>query len=263
MSPLERTRGDGEDDACLSDLRLDQARVGELAQEALAELDAHLRSCARCRERQRSLDEAHAQVEVPPLHLPAPKALGEALGEATPGRRWWRAGAAGLAVAAAALLVVFVRPTGPDELSVDASAGPGPTTRTKGGPTLHFHVRRDGRVFEGGPGELIRPGDALRFAYSWPEGGSIAVLSRDGAGTVSAYFPPGDHTFPAAGGQEIDLPGAILLDDVVGDEILFGIFCAEPRSIATLERAIDARPDDPEVAGCQIDRVRVDKRALR
>ncbi|MCB9568944.1 MAG: DUF4384 domain-containing protein [Myxococcales bacterium] len=244
MIPLDRTRSDHDDDACLSDLVLDQVRVGELEREAIA---AHLARCARCRERQRALAEADVAVDLPPLSLPPPEVAPR------PGRRrWWaRAGVGGLAIAAAALLVIIVRP----DPSVDA-----PTTRTKGGAALHFHVLRGGAVLEGGPGELLRPGDALRFAYSWSEGGTIAVLSRDGAGTISTYFPEGERSFAAPPGEQIDLPGAVLLDDVLGDEVLFGIFCADEVPLAALARAIEARPDDPSIPGCVVDRVRVRKR---
>ncbi len=253
MISLSRTRSDRPDDECLSDLVLDQVRVGELASEAIT---AHLDTCARCQARQRSLSEAHEAVELPPLARPPAAPSGD-----KPGRGWARTGAAGLAIAAAALLVIIVRPT--DRIEDPEASTPDlrPNTRTKGVPTLHFHIRRDGAVLEGGPGEHLRPGDALRFAYSWPEGGTVAVLSRDGAGTVSTYFPEGDHTFAAPAGEAIDLPGAVLLDEVLGDEVLYGVFCARELPLRTLERAIEAHPDGPSVDGCAIDRIRVDKRA--
>ncbi len=271
MISLERTRGDRQGDPCLSDLRLDQLRVGELSGEARDRSRAHIETCARCRDRQRALEEqvAASLAALPPLPASPPLSPAQETPAASvgppggPRRRWIGAGAAGLGLAAAALLLVIVQPSDPEELSPSQGAAPklAPTTRTKGAPTLHFHVRRDGRVFEGGPGDLIRPGDALRFAYSWPEGGELAVLSRDGAGTVSAYFPAGERTFTAAPGEKIDLPGAVLLDDVVGDEVLYGVFCAEATPLSVIERAVDARPEDPELAGCVVDRIRVDKRA--
>lgn len=269
MISLERTRSDHPDDDCLSDLALDQVRVGELASETIS---AHLDACGRCRARQRSLAEAHLAVELPPLDLTSKELTPQDLTpqdlkpldpppQVKPRRRWAQTSAAGLAIAAAALLLIIVRPATPLDDPEPSTHNPTPTTRTKGAPTLHFHIRRDGTILKGGPGDALHPGDALRFAYSWSEGGAIAVLSRDGAGTISAYFPAGEHTYAAAAGEEIDLPGAVLLDEVLGDEVLYGFFCRSELPLLTLERAIEARPDDPSVRGCAIDRVRVDKRA--
>ncbi|MEZ4385472.1 MAG: hypothetical protein R3A79_29370 [Nannocystaceae bacterium] len=254
MIRRERSRDERGDDACLSDLVLDQVRVGELARESIA---AHLDGCARCREREAALRGAHEDAELPPLELPPLELPGSA---AIDGRRrgWGRAGLGGLALAAAALVLVLVRPGAPgeDPLAV-------PATRTKGGAALHFHVRRGGAVLEGGPGELLRPGDALRFSYSWSAGGTVAVLSRDGAGTVSTYFPAGARSFAATPGEEVELPGAVELDAVLGDEALYGFFCADEVAVAELERAVAARPDAPAVRGCVVDQVRVRKAAAR
>jgi len=123
-----------------------------------------------------------------------------------------------------------------------------------------FHVKRDGVVREGGPNEVVHPGDVIRFSYSWSEAGSVAVLSRDGAGTVSVYIADDERTLMTTPGQEVVLPGAVLLDDVTGPESFYGVFCSQPVATAKLEHAIANHPENPVISGCQIDTVRVNKR---
>ncbi|MCB9754907.1 MAG: DUF4384 domain-containing protein [Myxococcales bacterium] len=258
------TRERGED--CLSDLVLDQLRVGELAASLATRARSHVIACDRCRARQRELDEDAASATLPPLPASPPETIAD-ISPAPPRRRAWPA-VAGLTAAAAAAVLAIVSLLEPPRVGGDGSrvetGGPEPAaTRSKGAPALQVFIRRDGAVLEGSPGAVVHPGDALRFAYSWTESGYVAVLGRDGAGAVNVYVPTGDRARPVAPGERAMLPDAVALDDVVGEEVLYGVFCAREPSLAALERAVAARPDAPAIPGCQVDRVRLDKRARR
>lgn len=234
---LERTR----DEECLSDLTLDRMRVGELSASEDAAAREHLAGCERCAARRGGFAGDADAAALPPLAA----------------RRRGPWGVALVFAAAAAVTLIVTRPAPAPAPEPAPEIG----ERRKGAPTLRFHVRRGDAVLEGAPGEVLRPGDAIRFGYSWSEGGALAVLSRDGAGVTSVYFPQGQVMPTVAAGEAVDLPGATLLDDVTGPETFYGVFCARPVALERLRDAVEADPDAPRLPGeCVIDRVRVEKR---
>ncbi len=239
-------------DDCLSDFVLDALRIGALDPSRGPEVRRHLLSCRRCRARQQQLDADAEASELPPL--PA---------SPLPFRRRLRT--ITLYTAAVAALIVFVVigvETQPELIEKSPDTGDYVSTRVKGTARLLFHVRRDERVFEGGPGEVLYPGDTVRFAYSWSQGGTIAVLSRDGAGVLSVYFPATDAMHEITAGHAISLPGAVLLDDTTGAEIFYGVFCTRRVPVERLRQAVAQHPQDPRPpSGCTIDQIRVRKEA--
>ena len=60
-------------------------------------------------------------------------------------------------------------------------------------------------------------------------------------------------------GDDVELPRATVLDDTLGREIVYALFCAAPVDPAALEAArsaLEARPQvAPARAGCTVDRV--------
>lgn len=243
---LRRTRPD----ACLSDLQLDRLRVDEVDVHARNDLEAHLRQCERCRGRMDALV-ADAQAFA-----------------AVPARRRAPLVAALSTLAAAALVLVLVQRAGDDAAGLQDAIGsdrgvtqdPEHGTRTKGGARLGFFVRRDGRTFEGGPGQTLHPGDALRFHYAAPEDTWLAVLGVDAAGTISVYHPPGEFTARVSAGGDRGLDGSVILDGTLGEESIVGVFCAKTQAIATLVAALESDPRAPKLpAGCTHDRLAVEK----
>jgi hypothetical protein len=217
--------------ACTSAYRLDRWRLGELSGDEAAEVQAHLDGCARCREAVETLAGAEAdfRAALPPLRLvpPAPR---------RPVR--WLVPAATLALAAGAVLVLW-----PDQ-----------GLRTKGPPvSLGMYVQHRGQVRRAGPREVLAPGDTVRFTYSTSERGYLAILSVDGAGVASVYFPDGPETVAVEAAQDAPLPLGTQLDGVLGDEWVVGLFCQQPRTLEPVRQALqDAAPGLPEVSGCQL-----------
>jgi hypothetical protein len=206
--------------ACLSDLSLDELLAGELAPADAAAATAHLGGCARCRARERELISDRARFRAAPPSLR---------------RRWTGALAAGALASAAGLALVLHRP---DD-----------GTRTKGGPRLGLVVVRGDAMRLGGPGERVHPGDTLSYVVATDEPAHVAVLGRDARGLH--VYVPGERV-PA--GRDIQLSVATVLDDTLGAEQLFGVFCSAAVSEAALRDAPVRAP-----AGCVVDRIAIEK----
>ncbi|XYH94073.1 zf-HC2 domain-containing protein [Sorangium sp. So ce1128] len=278
MIPFERSRPEG----CPSDLRFDRLLAGELAPAEEQAARAHLDGCERCAARFVALEAERAAflAAPPPLRLP-PRAVAPAVPAApravAPAVRRLRARALFPAVAAtlgaAAVLALVLRtrppagstgdagPTGDDRGARVAQAEQG--TRTKGGDgRIGFYVARGEGVVPGGPGEVVHPGDRLQFTYSAAEAGYFALLSVDGARKASIYFPAGPAAAPIQPGEEVPLPSSVVLDETLGAEILYGLFCGAPVDLEPFRAALESAPERPPApAGCRVDRVLIDKRA--
>ena len=59
---------------------------------------------------------------------------------------------------------------------------------------------------------------------------------------------------PVSAGERQLLPGAVELDDVLGEERLYGVVCARAEHLSELEEAIQRDPAGPRLpAGCEVD----------
>jgi hypothetical protein len=224
---------------CLSDLKLDQLLSGELSGEAERRARAHLAECGACEGRRLSLAADRALfVE----NAPDFKQL-------TIRQRPRRLQRVALALSLAAALLVGV---GLERLGRDGELGEHATsleTRTKGGaPVLGFVVRRAGESFWGEPGQVLHPGDELRFTVSSARASYCGVWGIDALGRASAYHGDGELSKVEAGTRQ-PLPSAVRLDDSLGEERLVGVFCSTRVPAAELSSAIAASPGAPSLPG--------------
>jgi hypothetical protein len=200
--------------AHLSDLVLDRLLTGEAVE---PDPRAHLEACGECAARLAAL-----RREADAFARAAPIAALAATTRQRLARDGWRArrrrfGYAALAIvpAAAALLVLWWR-------------APVEMVRTKGGLALDvFRKPVAGAVEVLAPSGEAHPGDGLRFRLSTPRAGFITIVSIDGAGMVSSYFPDAPELAPIAKGQAQLLDGAVELDATLGPERLLALVCAE------------------------------------
>jgi hypothetical protein len=217
---------------CLSDLRIDRMLAGDLEGGESARAREHLAGCSACGARVAAFEAARAVI---PPDLEAIRRLAAAPPAATarrPWRAWWPSLGVALAVGAAALIVA-VRPRAPDE-----------TTRIKGGPRLGFFVKHGDDVRRGRPGELVNPGDMVRFVVSTPQQAHLTIAGADSRGVVTVYFPVASVADTVAAGSDVVLPRATQLDDTLGPETISAYFC---------ERRVDLTRDPPP--GCKVDRI--------
>jgi Putative zinc-finger len=218
--------------ACLSALHLDRFLMGELSGPDAERVRAHLAECARCTEAVSGLRMAREQ-PLPPLRMVP-------LASRSRPRLWRRAAAAVVGLAAAASVVLVLRPPAGERVK-----GPG--------FSLRMYVEHDGQVRRAGPGEMVAAGDALRFAVTAPMKAYVAVLSLDPAGHGSVYFPIGARAAPVEGGGEVALPLGTRLDATVGEERIVGLFCSSPVELEPLRVQLErGGPSVP--SGCQVTR---------
>lgn len=227
--------------ACLSALRLDRWTAGELRPAEAETVRAHVAGCARCRAASEWLREAKETAALPPMRAllapPTPR---------PPRIRGLAAATAGLALAAG--LVLVLRPDPPGE-------------RTKGaGAALGMWVRHGESVRRAGPGEIVAPGDAVRFSVTTPRPAWVAVLSVDPAGRASIYFPEGARAAPVSPGIDVPLPLATRLDETVGVEHVLGLFCDRPIELEPLRAALGSAGELHAPEGCEVTRWHFEKR---
>lgn len=244
---MQRSRRDG----CLSDLVLDRLLAEELDAGARRAGEDHLAGCPRCQGRLDELERDRARFRL--AHPPFPRRAERAR---QPGRwtlfRPWALPAAALGAAAALALLVG---------RLGTPGTPPEETRIKGSVRLGFYLKRGDAVSSGRSGDVLHPGDAVRFTYTSRAPGHLVVVSRDGGGNVSVYHPDAALAAPVAPGEEEPLPDSIILDDVLGSEAIYAVLCSEPRPVAGIVEQLRRDGDLRAVPGCAVDRIVVEKTA--
>ena len=256
---------------CVSDLALDEWSAGELSPAEAAQLHAHLLQCARCREQRAEYErERAAFLEVAPSIAAQAALLGRAdatassrmtadaiRDPASPRRsravarpRWRPAAWLGAALAAAAAVALVA-------LGTPASS---PGTRSKGPPHVDFFVKRGARVARGRAGQLLRAGDLLRFTVSSDRARYLALFDRDAHG-ARVYYPGGRHAAALRPGSAVPLDFSIELDDSLGPEHIYAVFCPEPFALEPLRGELARAGELSAPDGCQLDVLEIRKEA--
>ncbi len=236
-------------EGCISDWTFDAWRAGELDKNRTGALEAHLALCERCQRRRESIERQAVQFwdRAAGLRLPSRPA-----GHKLVRHRWLAPAALAFSALSAVAVMVHLAP-GSRENADEA--------RRKGQSHITFHVQHQGTVTVGSEGQPVFPGDRLRFSITTGKPTHVAILSLDGAGVASVYFPQGrtSQSFGMVNSQPLD--SSVLLDSTLGTERVWALFCdkefyVEPLR-AQLER--DGRLSVP--ADCSLDHHTIVKRA--
>ncbi|WP_257462240.1 DUF4384 domain-containing protein [Archangium lipolyticum] len=215
--------------AHLSSLELDTLALDALPPPEKERMAAHLGTCATCRQRseENAALKAHFTRHVLPHHLADPR------WRPSPWARWGALFARVAPVlAVAGLAVFFVLPR--------ESVHEAPDLAVKGGATLQVFVHRDERVWKAGEGEPLAPMDQIRFQVESGGLPYLMVVSIDGAGKPSIYYPfNGLKSGPVETGEAVALPYSIILDAAPGPERLFALFSREPLQATTVRAALE------------------------
>ena len=209
--------------AHLSSLQLDALALGAMEPVLAAAARAHLASCARCRADDSTAAAARAHFTAALL----PQTMGAVRRRADASQRARRAWLPGLLLAfgAATALLFWARPAPVEDDLLAKSAGPSVTA----------YYRRGDRVAPVAAGERLRRGDAVRLTVIPAARRFVAVLSLDGAGHVTRWFPLDAAESRALPAGRTELPGSIVLDASPGPERLFAFFSSAPLPLAVLE----------------------------
>lgn len=220
-------------DGCVSDFELDRFFVGEVTVTEAAAIQARIDACPHCQARLEAFGSAQRDFQ----SHPDPIWLGRART-----RRLFTA--AGVAVAAAAAVLLFVRaPTdGPEVI------------RFKGSDRFGFVIVAPGGEVRGDQESgVASPGDELQWRFRTSKKRFVAVLARDPSGKGRVYYPEGPRAELLEPGPERTLPLAIELDETSGRETIVGLICTEAVLLEPIRDAVE-RGSAEAPAGCDAHR---------
>jgi hypothetical protein len=248
-------RSHGPTPECLSALAIDEWNAQDTPEELRADREAHLEECTQCAARvAAAAAEAEAFLQTAPSldALVAAGAVGDASAPSA-GAGTGAGGAkllsfprvaamvgSGLAVAAGVMLLL--RP-----------ADPAGSTRIKGGERLGVYVKRGDRVLRAADGDVVHPGDTLRFTYSADGPCHLSIWGADGH-SLQQYHPAAGGAGSAAvpAGREQPLDFGVELDGSIGTETFYGVFCNTKMTSGALREGLAATPATvPD--GCVLD----------
>jgi hypothetical protein len=222
-------------------VRVERFFLEESVGEEKRETGLHIDGCPRCKEH---LDfmvrEKNAYLAVRPFTAFAAQRLEKrapALGFLT-GPKWIPALAGGLACLA---LVAVVRQANkgtdvPGAVAMVDSVNPGQDAVTyKGGESLEFHYRRDGKLLPGTLDLGYKNGDELQFVYSSGKYAYVSLYSVDAQGKVSTYrsdvavgADSASASLTAVAGKLEPFPFSVTLDDAQGGELFVMVLSDAP-----------------------------------
>lgn len=218
MTPINQLRAGHAD--CPSDLALDRLHANECNAEESGRLEKHIAGCDACPARMEERRAGfNAIAEADPVRMLAairrgadkPAGVEQVLA-------WARRLLAPVAIVAAASIMLITRK--PPEIA---------TGQFKGAMALHVYRLAGEHAEEVSSGSPFSPGDRLRFAIDLPHDGTVRVLGVEANGTLYTAWPsdPREPTNRLAG-PAVELPGAVELDQTVGRESLYGVWCPPP-----------------------------------
>ncbi len=227
---------------CLSDLQLDALQLHVGADRP--SLERHVEQCPACAERlrrQRLLDDAFLETVYPETvdrvveqviatdRTPRPAPLAAH-------RMRWAMGIAASLLLAAGLYGLSKKPA-------STATAPDPEYLADKGPAgLEVWCRRTDRVFRVQQGDKLYPEDMVRFVprFRGATARYVMVVSIDGRGAISRYFPVSSDTAKRVSRSGSPLPGSTVLDDTPGPERILLLTSPEPFQFEAVRRALEA-----------------------
>ena len=253
-------------EGCISELQLDEWRVGELSAAEQQGVERHLAVCLQCRERAEATKREEARFlerysfslgSVPSAPLPVaalPRQRRQPLS-----RCWLWAPAATVLVAAAGYLIVPLGSTPHSPTGPTGPSAPSIATRTKGAVSVGFVVKRGGEILLGEDAMKVRSGDRLRFFFQLQRTGHVAILSRDARSVVTEYYPGTGQSRAVAAGPRSYLDSSVELDGTLGQERLWALVCQRPFDTAPLLDVLQRGETLEPGPGCILERLDLTK----
>jgi hypothetical protein len=114
-------------------------------------------------------------------------------------------------------------------------------------------------VRAGGDGQVVHPGDQLRFTVTTAAAQHLAILSLDHAGVASVYYPQGATSAPVEASRQQPLDSSVELDETLGAERIWAIFCPEAFALEPLRAELEHSQRRPTLPRCTVDELAVVK----
>lgn len=242
-------------DGHLTELTYDRLELGELDEAQVNAVASHTESCDRCQALSAELDALGAGAPGPPAqerheYVPPPSPGAPRTRARRGGRAQMIWAGAAVAISAAAAVLMFVIPGG--------DVPPDDGIRTKGAPIdLEVFVDREDGGTALDKGDKVHPGDRLGFRVHAREAGHIMIVGVDSTAEPYLCYPqktggvaaPTDAMTKAATLQE-----AVELDDVLGEETLILVHCAERFAFDSIRNRLGDLPE-----GCRQKELRLVK----
>ncbi len=209
---------------CPADLDLERLLAGEAA--VRERWEPHTSRCASCTGRLGWMREAGGRFTAQVFPATSEKVAERV---ARPRRLWaWLGAPAAVAAAAAAALLLV--PTRPPEGYLGSKGHAAAT------PGLEVYVGEHGKGRRVFGGDIVHPGDGLRFVVQTP-GQSVFLFTVDATGKVSRIYPSAGAGLVPPDGL---LPGGAILDEVTGPERVFVVVAKGPITFEAIEAAAQA-----------------------
>jgi len=250
-------------EGCISDLAFDEWRAGELERDSIERYEAHLETCARCQQRHDALEAESAAFleQFPRLELRQERPVSKVVSLRPKRNQWLGWASGGVALAAAAVLLLVLRPATDAPRDGDTAEQRG-NVRTKGSSHIGFFVKHGTEVRRGGDEQVVHPGDQLRFTLTSNKPQHVAILSLDAARVVSTYYPRGEQSTSVKAVRDQAVDSAVLLDETLGKEQIWGVFCEAPFELEPLRAALQRQGKLPPLPHCSVDEVTIVKEAM-
>lgn len=249
---------------CLSDLLIDEAISGDLSIQAQGEIERHITECNRCRNRWNDIERERAAFlsNAPNFEALAEKVVRAEKQRAKNRTASWLTGLAA-ATAAVVLFVLARQPIQPiateqTDRGAMINDNRATETRSKGSPHVGFYIKHGVTISEGRSGAVVYPGDQLRFTYSSDTPRYLALFNLD-AKRISVYFPSDKQAKRVVAGLEVALDFSVELDETIGSERVFAVFCDTPFPIESVRQTLTNSRETTELPGCWIDTIQLTK----
>lgn len=247
-------------DTCVTDLAFDEWFAEECTPRQRALIEEHVGSCTRCRlrcellERERSVFlETYPTLAAHVQRVREPRQIDRvAVG---------RDGRIYLTLAVAALTFAALFAWLPSSSWFNRTEPDANSERRKGAKQqLGFYVKRGQHVRWGNSSDPVYPGDLLRFTYTSSAPTYFALLGLDARG-ARIYFQSRGRAVRIEAGNDKPLDFSLELDEQLGSERLFAIFCPYVYSLAPLVERLETSGELPEQSGCRVEKLTLIKKA--
>ena len=138
-------------------------------------------------------------------------------------------------------------------------------TTIRSSDALQIFQLQDDQLHPYEEGTSLGDGDVLGFKVGTAGHDAVVILSVDGNGAVSVFYPEsGDQPVPLTSNGMMALPGSVILDNAPGPEIFFAVFdtpvskardeAARAWQAGGMEGLQDWVNNDADVAGVAVER---------